>query len=109
MSVTIESDLKEILNKFDQKLDKLDSKIDKLSENVDRKIDQLSQDVDQKFNKLSEDVNSVKVSVVRLEEKVEGLSKRAESQEFVSRGVLIGLIVAILGGAAKLLGFVGNP
>jgi transposase len=39
------------------------------------------------------------------EEKVEGLSKRIDNQEFVSRGVLIGLIIAIAGGAAKLFGF----
>jgi hypothetical protein len=29
-----------------------------------------------------------------------------DNQEFLSRGVLIGLIVAILGGFAKLFGFV---
>jgi uncharacterized protein YoxC len=91
MSTTIESDLKEILTKLDQK-------IDKLSEDVNRKID-----------RLAEDVNDVKISVARLEEKVEGLSKRVESQEFTNRGVLIGLIIAIMGGAAKLFGFVGNP
>jgi hypothetical protein len=32
-----------------------------------------------------------------------------ENQEFISRGVLIALIVAILGGFAKLFGLVGNP
>jgi hypothetical protein len=32
-----------------------------------------------------------------------------ENQEFLSRGVLIGLIVAILGGFAKLFGLIGNP
>ena len=41
--------------------------------------------------------------------KLEGLEKRMDNQEFISRGVLIGLIVAILGGFAKLFGFVGNP
>ena len=116
MSITIESDLKEILTKFDQKLDRLDQKIDKLGQDVDQKIDKLGQDVDQKINKLdrkieqlSQDVNEVKVSTARLEEKTEGLSKRIESQEFVSRGILIGLIVTILGGAAKLFGFFNNP
>ena len=88
MSVTIESDLKEILTKIDQKLDTL-----------------------------SRDVTDLKVGQARLEEKVDGLEKRLESkldalskrmdnQEFLSRGVLIGLIVAILGGFAKLFGFV---
>ncbi|HEY9693429.1 MAG TPA: hypothetical protein V6D15_14565 [Oculatellaceae cyanobacterium] len=77
MSVTIESDLKEILTKIDQKLDTL-----------------------------SRDVTDLKVGQARLEEKVDGLSKRMDNQEFLSRGVLIGLIVAILGGFAKLFGFV---
>lgn len=78
MSVTIESDLKEILTKIDQKLETL-----------------------------SRDVTDLKVGVARLEEKVDGLSKRMDNQEFISRGVLIGLIVAILGGFAKLFGLVG--
>jgi hypothetical protein len=33
-NIQIESDLKEIFNKFEQKLDKLDGKLDKLSEDV---------------------------------------------------------------------------
>ncbi len=45
MSVQIESDLKEFLDRFDQKLDRLDQKID-------QKIDKLSQDVDQKIGRL---------------------------------------------------------
>ena len=39
---------------------------------------------------------------------MKGLEKRLDNQEFVSRGVLIVLIVAILGGLAKLFGLVGN-
>ncbi len=96
MSVTIESDLKEILNKIDQRLDKLDTKIDNLSKDLNTKIDNLSNDI-----------TDIKVGVAKLEEKVDGLSKRIDNQEFISRGVLIALIVAILGGFAKLFGFVG--
>ncbi len=44
----------------------------------------------------------------RLEEKVEGLGKRLENQETVNRGILVALVVAIIGGAAKLFGWVGN-
>jgi hypothetical protein len=39
--------------------------------------------------------------------KLDGLDKRVENQEFVSPGGLVGLIIAILGGFAKLFGFVG--
>jgi hypothetical protein len=79
MSVTIESDLKEILNKIDQRLEKIDEKLNKLE-----------------------------VGQARLEKKMDGLGKRLESQEFIGRGVLVGLILAILGGLAKLFGIVGN-
>jgi hypothetical protein len=41
--------------------------------------------------------------------KLKGIGKRIEFQEFVNRGVLIGLIVAILGGLAKMFGIIGNP
>lgn len=87
MSIQIESDLKEILKSIDTKLDKL-----------------------------SEDVTELKVGQARIEgdikaldTKVDGLDKRVGNQEFTNRGVLVGLIVVILGGAAKFLGMVGNP
>jgi hypothetical protein len=32
-----------------------------------------------------------------------------ENQEFTNRGILIALVVAILGSAAKLFGAIGNP
>jgi len=51
----------------------------------------------------------LKGDIKALDEKVDGLSKRLETTEFVNRGILIGLIVAILGGLAKLFGLVGNP
>ncbi|MBW4576037.1 MAG: hemolysin XhlA family protein [Aphanothece sp. CMT-3BRIN-NPC111] len=89
MSVTIESDLKEILTKIDQKLDTLSRDV------TDLKVGQA---------RLEEKVDGLEK---RLESKLDGLSKRLDNQEFLSRGVLIGLIVAILGSFAKLFGFVG--
>jgi phosphoribosylcarboxyaminoimidazole (NCAIR) mutase len=65
--------------------------------------------IEDKLENLQKDVTDIKVGQARLEEKVEGLAKRIDNQEFVSRGVLIGLIIAIAGGAAKLFGFVDNP
>ena len=43
-----------------------------------------------------------------LDKKVSGLGKRLENQEFTNRGILIGLIVVVLGGAAKVFGFLPN-
>jgi hypothetical protein len=43
-----------------------------------------------------------------LNEKIEGLTVRVAHQEFTNRGILIALVVAVLGGAAKLFGFFPN-
>ncbi|MGB5636045.1 MAG: hypothetical protein WBM86_25150 [Waterburya sp.] len=72
--------------------------------------------INQKLDRLSEDVTDLKVGQAKIEgklealdTKVEQLDKRIGNQEFTNRGVLIGLVVVILGGAAKLFGLMGNP
>jgi chromosome segregation ATPase len=87
MSVTIEQDLKEILGKIDQKLDGLQKDI------VELKIGQ----------------TEIKGEIKTLSERINGVDERVKNQDFISRGILVGLILAILGGLAKLFGFVGNP
>lgn len=72
---TIEYDLKEILIRLENKLDKI-----------------------------GEDVSQLKVKVEVLAEKVDGITKRLDTQEFINRGVIIGLILAVLGGFAKVFG-----
>lgn len=86
MSVTIEQDLKEILGKLDQKLDGIQKDI------VDLKIGQ----------------TEIKGELKTLSERINGIDERVKNQDFISRGILVGLILAILGGLAKLFGFVGN-
>ena len=87
MSINVETDLKEILTRIDSKLDKLTEDVTEL------KVGQAE----------------IKGDIKALDTKVEGLDKRVSNQEFTNRGVLIGLIVVILGGAAKFFGLVGNP
>lgn len=87
MSISVETDLKEILTRIDSKLDKLTEDVTEL------KVGQAE----------------IKGNIKALDTKVEGLDKRVSNQEFTNRGVLIGLIVVILGGAAKFFGFAGNP
>jgi hypothetical protein len=60
------------------------------------------------LDRMEQSINDLKVRQARLEEKVDGVGKRLENQEFISRGVLVALIVAILGGFAKLFGFAGK-
>lgn len=123
MSVIIEQDLKDYLQQqfesFEQKFKTFEERFDKIDERFD-KIDKRFDKVDHKMENLQQDVVDIKISIAKLDgqvngeirtlgEKVDGLAKRIDNQEFVSRGVLIGLIVAIAGSAAKLFGLVGNP
>jgi hypothetical protein len=77
MSISIETDLKDILNR-----------------------------IEQKFDTIGQDSTILKVGQADLSGKVDGIFKRLENLEFISRGILIGLVVAFFGAAAKLLGFV---
>jgi hypothetical protein len=43
-----------------------------------------------------------------VDEKITGLGKRLDFQEFLNRGFLMGLGIATLTGLAKLLGFLPN-
>jgi archaellum component FlaC len=79
MSLTIEQDLKEVLNKLDAKIDRLDAKIDGVGK----------------------DVTDLKVSVVRLEEKVDSMGKRLEKVESSQDSVVKDL--ADLKGAKSLI------
>lgn len=93
----IKSDQKEILKEVNSlKLGqaKLEGKIESLDERLSGKIESL----DEKF--------SGKISA--LDTKVDQLDKRISNSELTNRGVLIGLIVIILGGAAKLFGLMGS-
>jgi predicted nuclease with TOPRIM domain len=87
--ITVTYSLEGILGQITQKLDRLDEKIDK------------------KFDTLQQAITDLKVAQARLEEKlmgeiraldekVDGLSKRIDNQEFVNRGILVALVVAIL-------------
>ena len=83
----IQTDLAEVLGQINQKLDKIDDRLTKLE------VGQAE----------------IKDDIKALDTKVEQLDKRVANQEFANRGVLVGLIIVILGGAAKFFGMVGNP
>jgi predicted nucleic acid-binding Zn-ribbon protein len=88
MSLTIETELKDIFTKIDQRLER---------------IEQGQTDL-----KLS--VVELKGEVKNLETKIDGLSTRVSSQEFLSRTIVGGLVLIILGGAAKMFwNFPANP
>ena len=94
----IETDIAEILKEIKSDQKKLLEEVNHLKlgqAKIEGKIDALDE-------RLSDQIKA-------LDTKVEQLDKRVGNQEFTNRGVLIGLIVVISGGAAKFFGLVGNP
>ena len=98
----IETDLAEVLGQINQKLDKIDDRLNKLEVGQA----ELKGDIKALDEKLSGQIKSVdeKLSgqIKTLDTKVEQMDKRLANQEFINRGVLVGLILVILGGAVKL-------
>ncbi|MFN6188209.1 MAG: DUF4164 domain-containing protein [Microcystis sp.] len=87
---------------------------------IEGKIDSLQRDVNQKFDKIDERLTKVEIGQSeirgdikaldeRLTTEIKGLTTRVAYHEFTNRGIFIALVVAILGGAAKLFGFFPNP
>ena len=87
MAIPIETDLKDILTKIDNRLDRMENDLTEI------KINQ------------SETRGEIKV----LDEKITGIGKRLENQEFIRRSIFVGVILALLAGAVKLFGFPPNP
>ncbi len=80
MSLTIETELKDIFAKIDQRLDRME----------------------QGINELKLGQSEIKGEIKILDTKIDGLTTRVNSQEFLSRTIVGGLVLIILGGAAKM-------
>ncbi|NCR69846.1 MAG: DUF4164 domain-containing protein [Microcystis aeruginosa LG13-12] len=121
---TVTYSLEAVLTRIEGKIDslekRLDEKIDSLEKRIDEKIDSLENRIDERFDKVEDRLTKVEIGQAelkgeikaldeRLSTKIEGLTARVAYQEFTNRGILIALVVAILGGAAKLFGFFPNP
>ena len=87
---------------------------------IESKIDSLEKRMDERFDKVEDRLTKVEIGQAELkaelkgdikvlDEKIEGLTTRVGYQEFTNRGILIALVVAVLGGAAKHFGFFPNP
>jgi chromosome segregation ATPase len=123
----IKDSIKEVNQKIDTLQKEVNQKIDTLQKDVNQKIDSLETRMDERFDKVDERFDKVEDRLTKLEigqaelkgelkgdikvldEKIEGLTVRVGYQEFTNRGILIALVVAVLGGAAKLFGFFPNP
>lgn len=91
---TIETDLKEIFTKLDQRFDRLEQRLERMEGDLnDLKVSQVE----------------IKGDIKALDERVNGIGKRLENQEFTNRGILTAVIIALIGGAAKFFGIFPNP
>ena len=112
----IESKIDSLEKRMDEKIDSLEKRMDGRFDKVDERFDK----VDERFDKVEDRLTKVEIGQAELkaelkgdikvlDEKIEGLTVRVGYQEFTNRGILIALVVAVLGGAAKLFGFFPNP
>jgi len=130
----IESKIDFLEKRMDEKIDSLEKRMDGRFDKVDERFDK----VDERFDKVEDRLTKVEIGQAELkaelkgdikvldekieglkgelkgdikvlDEKIEGLTTRVGYQEFTNRGILIALVVAVLGGAAKLFGFFPNP
>ena len=104
MGTIIETELKDVLSRLDQRLDRIEADLTTL------KLGQveLKGDIKALDEKVSGDIKALdeKVSgdIKTLDEKVSGVSKRLENLEFIIRSVIGGVVVAAVVGFAKYLG-----
>ncbi|MEM8718073.1 MAG: hypothetical protein AAGE84_02025 [Cyanobacteria bacterium P01_G01_bin.39] len=116
----IQTDIAEVLGQINQNLDRIDDRLGKLEvgqaeikgeiKTIDERLSGQIKAVDEKLSGQIKAVDErLSGQIKALDTKVDQLDKRVGNQEFTNRGVLIGLIVVVLGGAAKFFGMLSNP
>ncbi len=102
---TIEVDIAEILKDIQSKQSKILEEVKEVKigqARLEGRIDTLDEKVSGQIRAVDEKLSG---QIKTLDTKIEQIDKRVANQEFINRGVLIGLILALLGGAAKIFGF----
>ena len=105
---TIQIEIAEILQeiKSDQKKLLEEVTLIKLGQaKIEGRIDAVDEKLSGQIKVVDEKLSG---QIKTLDTKVEQLDKRIGNQEFTNRGVLVGLILVILGGAAKFFGLIPN-
>jgi len=102
---TVSYTLEDVLDRFEQKMDRQFAEVNQKMDRQFAEVNKQFAEINQKLNKL--EIGQVELSgeIKTLDEKVSGIDKRLDNQEFINRGVLVALIVALIGGAAKLFGW----
>ena len=113
---TLTYTLEEILSRLDQKIEKqfaeVNQKMDKQFAEVNQKMDKQFAEVNKKLETVDSRLTKLEIGqaeisgeIKTLEEKVSGIDKRLDNQEFINRGVLVAVIIALISGVVKLFGF----
>jgi chromosome segregation ATPase len=109
MPTVTDTELKELKDLITTGFSRLDSEITGLKVSQERlsgQITSLDEKLTGQINSLDEKLTG-KINV--LDEKITGQGKRLDFQEFINRSVLGGLILIVLGGAAKYFGIMSTP
>ncbi|MBD2277593.1 MAG: DUF4164 domain-containing protein [Dolichospermum sp. DEX189] len=119
----IEKQFTEVNQKMDRQFTEVNQKMDRQFTEVNQKMDRQFSEVNQKMEKQFAEVNKkletidnrlnkleigqaeLSGEIKTLEEKVIGIDKRLDNQEFINRGVLVAVIIALISGVVKLFGF----
>ena len=107
--------LEEILSRLDQKIEKqfteVNQKMDRQFAEVNQKMEKQFTEVNKKLEIIDGRLNKLEIGqaelsgeIKTLEEKVIGIDKRLDNQEFINRGVLVAVIIALISGVVKLFG-----
>ena len=88
MSITIETDLKEILDKLDQKMDRQFEKVDRQFEKIDQKMD-----------RMQSDITDLQLGQARIEGDIKALDNKGS----VIQPIITGITVAFVGGGLLAL------
>jgi predicted nuclease with TOPRIM domain len=86
---------------MDRQFAEVNQKMDRQFAEVNQKLET----IDNRLNKLEVGQAELSGEIKTLEEKVIGIDKRLDNQEFINRGVLVAVIIALISGVVKLFGF----
>ena len=118
----IEKQFTEVNQKIDRQFTEVNQKMDRQFAEVNQKFVEVNQkftEVNQKFAEVNQKLETIDSRLNKLEigqaelsgeiktldEKVIGIDKRLDNQEFINRGVLVAVIIALISGVVKLFGF----
>jgi len=102
----------EINQKMDKQFAEVNEKMDRRFAEVNEKMDRQFAEINQQFIEVNQKLHKLEIGQVELsgelktlDQKIADIDKRLDNQEFINRGALVALIVALIGGTAKLFGW----